>query len=181
MEVYKILNIRNKLRLNRLIRDGLTVGDHCYIDPKAFIDGVFPWMISIGNNCRITVNVTILAHDSSTAALLGVTKVGSVSIGNNCFIGAGSIILPNVHIGNNVIIGAGSVVTHDIPDNSVAVGTPAKVITSTANFSAPHVARINKGYYFPKKGYMTGSEVTDGNRKEMREKVKDAIYYVKVK
>ncbi len=54
--------------------------------------------------------------------------MGPIEIGNNVFIGARSIILYNVKIGNNCIIGAGSIVTKDIPDNSVAVGVPAKVI-----------------------------------------------------
>ena len=49
-------------------------------------------------------------------------------IGNNVFVGAGTIILPRVHIGNRVIIGAGSIVTKDIPDNKVAAGNPARVI-----------------------------------------------------
>lgn len=53
-----------------------------------------------------------------------------VKIGSNVFVGAGSIILPGVTIGDRVVIGAGSVVTKDIPDNSVAVGNPAKVICS---------------------------------------------------
>lgn len=52
----------------------------------------------------------------------------SVHIGNNVWIGAGSIILPGVHIGDNSVIGAGSVVTKDIPSNVVAVGNPCKVI-----------------------------------------------------
>ena len=51
-----------------------------------------------------------------------------VKIGDRCWIGANSIILPGVTIGNNVVIGAGSVVTKDIPDNVVAVGSPAKII-----------------------------------------------------
>lgn len=51
-----------------------------------------------------------------------------VKIGKNCWIGGQSIILPGVTIGNNVTIGAGSTVTRDIPDNSVAVGSPARVI-----------------------------------------------------
>ncbi len=54
--------------------------------------------------------------------------LGKVKIGNNVFIGAGSVVLPNVTIGNDVIIGAGSIVTKDIPSNSVAVGNPARVI-----------------------------------------------------
>jgi sugar O-acyltransferase (sialic acid O-acetyltransferase NeuD family) len=53
---------------------------------------------------------------------------GNCKIGSYTFIGTGAIILPNVKIGNNVIIGAGSVVTKDIPDNSLAVGVPAKVV-----------------------------------------------------
>lgn len=46
------------------------------------------------------------------------------------FLSGGAIVLPNVQIGNNVIIGAGSVVCKSIPDNSVAVGNPAKVIAT---------------------------------------------------
>lgn len=54
--------------------------------------------------------------------------MGKVIIGSNCFIGARTLILPNVIIGDNVIVGAGSVVTKNIPSNSVAVGNPCKVI-----------------------------------------------------
>lgn len=53
---------------------------------------------------------------------------GYCSIGDNCMIGAGAVILGNIRIGNNVRIGANAVVTHDIPDNSVAVGVPARYI-----------------------------------------------------
>lgn len=52
----------------------------------------------------------------------------SVWIGDNVWIGAGSILLPGVHIGENTVIGAGSVVTKDIPENVVAVGTPCRVL-----------------------------------------------------
>ena len=51
-----------------------------------------------------------------------------ITIGNDVWIGAGTQILPGVTIGNNVVIGSGSVVVKDIPDNSVAVGNPCKVI-----------------------------------------------------
>lgn len=53
-----------------------------------------------------------------------------VKIGDNCWIGAGSVICPGVTIGENSVIGAGSVVTKDIPSNSVAVGNPYKVLRS---------------------------------------------------
>lgn len=56
------------------------------------------------------------------------TSASPVVIGDNVWIGGGSVILPGVKIGNNVVIGAGSVVTKDIPDNVVAFGNPCKVI-----------------------------------------------------
>ncbi len=55
-------------------------------------------------------------------------------IGNNVYIGNNVIILPGVTIGNNVIIGAGAVVTKNIPDNSVAVGVPARVIKTADEY-----------------------------------------------
>lgn len=59
---------------------------------------------------------------------LGATSKGRPTIGDNVSLGANVTIIGNVHIGNNVTIGAGSVVVKSIPDNSIAVGNPAKVI-----------------------------------------------------
>ncbi|MCH5337931.1 MAG: sugar O-acetyltransferase [Acetatifactor sp.] len=52
----------------------------------------------------------------------------SVRIGKNCWIGAGTIIVPGITIGDNVVIGAGSIVTKDIPSNTLAVGNPCRVL-----------------------------------------------------
>jgi acetyltransferase-like isoleucine patch superfamily enzyme len=52
----------------------------------------------------------------------------NIKIGNDCWVGAGSIILPGVTVGNGVVIGANSVVTKDLPDYAVAVGNPAKIL-----------------------------------------------------
>lgn len=51
-----------------------------------------------------------------------------ITIGNGCWLGGGVIVLPGVTIGNGCVIGAGSVVTKDIPENSLAVGNPCRVI-----------------------------------------------------
>ena len=128
----KIRSIINELRGNTdiptLIKKGLSVGKDVFINFGCIIDDSFCWLISIGDYVTLAPNVHILAHDASTKKQLGYTKIGEVNIGNCVFIGAGSIVLPGVSIGNRVVIGAGSVVTKNIPDNSLAVGNPAKVI-----------------------------------------------------
>ena len=48
-------------------------------------------------------------------------------LGDNIFIGTSAVVIGRIHIGNNVIIGANSVVTRDVPENSIAVGSPAKI------------------------------------------------------
>ncbi len=63
---------------------------------------------------------------------LEITK--PIVVGNDVYIGNNVIILPGVTIGSNVVIGAGAVVTKDIPDNSVAVGVPARVIKSADEY-----------------------------------------------
>lgn len=62
--------------------------------------------------------------------------IGRISIGENSFIGCRCLILPNTEIGKNCIIGAGSVVKGRIPDNSVVVGNPAKIIGDVREFGA---------------------------------------------
>lgn len=59
----------------------------------------------------------------------GVHLAGCIEIGNFTMVGTGAVVLPHIKIGENVMIGAGSVVTRDIPDNVVAFGNPARVIT----------------------------------------------------
>lgn len=92
------------------------------------IDPSHCYHITIGDNVILATRVHILAHDSSFGLYTGKTRAANVMIGNDVFVGAGSIILPGVHIGSRVIIGAGSIVTKDIPANSVAAGNPARVI-----------------------------------------------------
>ena len=89
----------------------------------------------MGNNVTLAGGAKILTHGGSTKKLLGYSKVGRVDIGNDVFIGAGVIVLPNVRIGNQVIIGAGSIVTKSIADNSVVAGNPAKVIGTYDEFA----------------------------------------------
>lgn len=114
--------------IEKLFRRGLRVGKNFCRMGGVIIDPSHCYHISIGDNVTLAPRVHVLAHDTSTYMFLGKTRVSNVKIGNDVFVGAGSIILPGVTIGNRVIIGAGSVVTKDVPNNSVAVGCPAQVI-----------------------------------------------------
>lgn len=89
--------------------------------------------VKIGTGVLINLNCTI-GHDSILSDFIelspGVHISGNCTIGSFSNIGTNATILPGVKIGENVMIGAGAVVNRDVPDNSVAVGIPAKVIKS---------------------------------------------------
>jgi maltose O-acetyltransferase len=120
--------IRGEQSLEKLINRGLKVGTHLTRMSGVIIDPSHCWHIDIGNDVILAPNVHILAHDASTKPFLNYTRVANVKIGDRVFIGAGAIILPGVTIGDDVVIGAGSVVAKDVPSDSVAVGSPARVI-----------------------------------------------------
>lgn len=124
----------SKKQIEDLRCKGAIIGDSVDII-DASIDMISPYLIQIGNNVTIT-NCRILTHDGSTKKFLGYTKVGKVEIGDNVFIGADAIILPDTKIGSNVIIGSGTVVAKDIPDNSVVAGNPCMVICSFDEYIA---------------------------------------------
>jgi maltose O-acetyltransferase len=116
------------------IGNNVIIGMNCI-----FIDN---HKITIGDNVMIASGVQICtathpikAHDriiknwsSEMQRNWYHTLAKEINIGNNVWIGANAIVLPGVTIGNNVTIGAGSVVTKDIPDNSLAIGIPCKVV-----------------------------------------------------
>lgn len=98
--------------------DRVEIGDYCMIGPGALI---------------VTVN-----HPLSPAGRrhhLSLTK--PVVIGNDVWIGGKAVILPGVHIGNNCVIAAGAVVTHDVPDNTLVAGVPAKPLRQLPNDVEP--------------------------------------------
>ena len=87
--------------------------------------------IYVGDNTMFGPNVTVATAGHPINAELrekGYQYNAPVSIGRNCWIGAGALIMPGVTIGDNVVIGAGSVVAKDIPSNVVAVGNPCRVL-----------------------------------------------------
>lgn len=143
-----IRRLQGEIDVEKLVKRGLVVGENLTIMGGVIIDPAHCWHIKIGDNVTLAPRVHILAHDASTKLFLGYTLVKNVKIGDNVFVGAGSIILPGITIGDNVVVGAGSVVSHDIPSNSVVVGNPARVIKHLAEFLGKEKNLMNEGNRF---------------------------------
>ncbi len=114
---------------NIMIGDNVTITDHCYISCMN--------EVTIGNGCLLGINTFITDNFHGNASFdellippdeRSLYSKGPVHIGENVWIGRNVCIMPNVTIGNGAIIGANAVVTHNVPDNCVVGGIPAKII-----------------------------------------------------
>lgn len=118
--------------------NGLHIGEHTFINSGCtFLDGADIFIgrhVLIGPNCQFyTPNHPMdyrLRRDD-------VETCHPIRIGDDSWLGGGVVVLPGVTIGARCVIGAGSVVTRDIPDDSVAVGNPARVVRRLATPSGP--------------------------------------------
>lgn len=99
--------------------------------------------IYVGNYTMFGPNVTVATAGHPILPELrrqGYQYNAPVHIGENCWIGAGALIMPGITIGDHTVIGAGSVVTKDIPSGVVAVGVPCRVLRE--------INEHDKVYYF---------------------------------
>jgi acetyltransferase-like isoleucine patch superfamily enzyme len=133
-----------------LRRQGVRVGENCEFWNLPGDYGSEPWLIEIGNNVTITAGVRLITHDAASrlfrktlpnSSRFG-NRFGRIHILDNCFIGIGSIILPDVKIGENSIVGAGSVVVQDAPPNTVVAGVPAREICSLPEYIEKYKKRM---------------------------------------
>ncbi len=94
---------------NCVLQSGSKIGKHCIINTRSSIDHD----AIVDDFVHLSPNVTLCAN---------------VKIGEGVHIGAGATILPNMNVGKNCVIGAGAVITQNLPDYSLVVGIPGKVI-----------------------------------------------------
>ena len=128
----KYKRMRNSIQYWR--DEGVEIGDNCFVSPTVDF-GSEPYLVKIGNHVALADRIRFMTHDGGAWVLRGlkdeykdIDVFGRIEIGDNVLVGINVIIVPGVKIGSNCIIGSGAIVTRDIPDNSVAVGFPAKVI-----------------------------------------------------
>lgn len=97
----------------------MAIGDDTFISTAAIIETERPDLVSVGARSVIGIRVVIIAHFRS---------LRGVEIGDDVFIGPGSIIMPNVKIGDGAVVSAGSVVTKSVPQLVMVRGNPAEPI-----------------------------------------------------
>lgn len=129
----------------------IILGDNIYIGHYSILDGTAG--LEIGDGCQIAARVSILTHSSHISIrLFGYKyylckgtegegyKLGKIKIGKFTFIGTGSIITSGITIGKGCIIGANSFINSDLPDYSIAYGSPAKVVGNTMDMDSIFLA-----------------------------------------
>ncbi len=115
---------------------GVKIGENCKLYSMDFIDE--PYLVELGNHVVVADGVRFITHDGGVWIFWDehpeIDHYGKIVVGDNVFIGINTLILPGTTIGNNCVIGAGSVVRGSIPDNSVVLGNPAKVIMKVSMY-----------------------------------------------
>lgn len=172
-----IFRLRGDFTTEQLITMGLVCGKNFKRMKDVILDPSHCWLIEIGDNVTLAPRVHILCHDASTKQFLGYTKIGRVSIGNNVFIGANSVVLPGVKIGNNVIIGANSTVTHDIPDNMVYAGCPAHALSTLEKYLDKERERMKTSPCYGE-DYTLRKRVSLSLRRKQKEELTGTIGYI---
>lgn len=107
-----------------------------------FIAGKDHWpseayLITVGSNCMITAGVKIFTHGGAQVARRKYPNYdvfGMVEVGDYCYIGTNSLIMPGVKIGNGSMVAAGSVVTKSVPPNMVVGGNPARILCTVDEY-----------------------------------------------
>jgi acetyltransferase-like isoleucine patch superfamily enzyme len=145
-------------KIRYLRKQGMKIGNNCHLETFSF--STEPYLVEIGDNVTIASGTVCITHDGAIicfkADFPGEDVFGKIIVGNNVFIGDNCTLLPNTRIGNNCIVGAGSVLRGKFNDNSVIIGNPAKVI---ANMS------VQKLLYSQNKGRLKTRNMTDAKKK----------------
>ena len=171
-----LYRIRGDHTTKKLISMGMMVGKNFKRLNGVILDPSHCWLLEIGDDVTLAPRVHILCHDASTKTYLNYTKIGRVTIGDRVFIGAESVVLPGVTIGDDVVIGANSTVTHDIPANSVAVGSPARVICSLDEYLEKEKKNMDGSPVYDE-SYVIGN-ITEEKRQKQKKELEGKIGYI---
>lgn len=112
----RILPGARSLRVTLHRARGVQIGKNVWIGYDVILDTSRPFLITIEDNCTLSMRVTVVAHFRESTG---------VKLERDSFVGPGAIILPNVVVGQGAVVTAGSVVTRSVPPMTVVQGNPA--------------------------------------------------------
>jgi len=135
----------------KLKKYNVTMGEGTIVINSTFSSSTKGDGFYIGDNCTVT-GATFLGHDASPTLYFPALVMkdepylpgsrasyrSSIKVGNNVFIGHGSIIMPGINVGDNVVVAAGSVVTKNVLSGTVVGGNPAKMIKSIDEYKSKY-------------------------------------------
>lgn len=144
----------NAVLINYYRSLGMKIGDNTHVFSEIVTSE--PYLITIGEDCTIATNVSLLTHDASVGVIVGRNIAsdlcGEITIGNKCFIGNGAIIMYGVSLANKTIVAAGSVVTKSVNESGCIIGgNPAKIIGKVDVFLEKHNKEFMNLYGLGKK------------------------------
>ena len=127
----------SEIKIDNWRKAGISIGENC-----VFCSELPVWrdsfLLSFGDNCLVSGNVTFLMHDAAPTTVsggCGTDILGRVAIGSSCFIGANSTIMPGVTLADYTVVGAGSVVTHSTNEPGLVIaGNPARVVCTVEQY-----------------------------------------------
>lgn len=140
----KYISVGNRVRIRHHLRmealdvlrtPSLTIGDNCNIEQNVHI--VCSSSVTIGRNCSLTARCAVVDTWHPYTHIGVDAKIGEalnqepafVDIGDGCFLGIGSVILPNVRLGRRCVVGANAVVVAgSYPDGAILAGAPARIV-----------------------------------------------------
>ena len=138
----------------------MKIGDNCFINNVNF--STEPYLIEIGDHVAIAAGTDFITHDGAIWCfrdeIENADVFSKIKIGNNVFIGNNCTILPGTTVGDNCIIGAGSVVRGNFPENSVIVGNPAKVVMPMS---------VQKLFYLQNPNYLSIRNLSPSEKKRI--------------
>jgi len=128
---YDDITIAEKFR-----RQGAKIGKNCYLQIRSL--GPEPYLVEIGDNVSLASGVALVTHDGASVIfrdeLPHLRYFGKITIEDNCFIGAKTIITAGVRIGHHSIIGPNATVIGDVKPGSIMIGNPAIRVSTVEKY-----------------------------------------------
>jgi hypothetical protein len=131
-----LMFLSNERRVEKLRAYGVRIGERCLVYTTHF--STEPYLVKIGNHVAISAGTEFVTHDAAgwlfEASDPEMDVFGTIEVGDNTYFGTNCTVLPSTRIGADCVIGSGSVVRGVVPDGSVVMGNPARVVMKTSLF-----------------------------------------------